>query len=400
MKDVNPKPFHKLYGVKKPRVSYQKKDFLDYTLMTLISAFIIYFVFGPNHLMFKIGIVLCAFMIIAFSMRHGLEFSIPLILKRPQDVLYMFIYKIQNIKSIYIFAVALLLLENYLIFLTPNLPHKVELMREIAIVLFYIHFIAISIYRTVILVAHLRKKELVREVLLQTFWKRAILQQPNITIEILHAYFTGILTHMILLAPWYMVITYFSFSIIFLPVIFLINIIVQLKFLKSFNVWFYRDHWLGHNSELEFLYLHGPHHDAIPSALIAVADNGYLEGFMRQTLGVPTPFCNPIFAFIYYTYEIKNDVDFHQYIPGVFPKALRETQEAHQHSIHHYGRLRPYGFGLNIDQPHISKGFKEGFKMFPDEFINSIRLDEQLTGFKWDNPRFRKYLKLVNRYQK
>ena len=105
MKEIDSKHFHKLFGVKRPRISYQKKDFLDYTLMTLVSAFVIYFSYGPNYLMSAVGIVLCVFMIIVFSIRHGLELRTPLILKRPQDLLYMIVYKIQNMKLMYIFAI-------------------------------------------------------------------------------------------------------------------------------------------------------------------------------------------------------------------------------------------------------------------------------------------------------
>src|SRR5262249_28348925 len=137
------------------------------------------------------------------------------------------------------------------------------------------------VYRTVILIAHLAKRELVREVLMQTPWQRTIKAKTNMTLEILHAYGTGVLTHIVLLAPWYMVIKYSRFSVIFLPVVCLINVIVHLKWMQRYNGWFYRDHWLGHNSELEFVYLHGTHHDAIPSGLIAVSENGFLEGFLR-----------------------------------------------------------------------------------------------------------------------
>lgn len=398
MKEIDSKYFHKLYGIKKPRMVYQKKDFLDYSLMILISAAVIFLSYGQNHMISKFGIALCVLMAVVFPIRHGFEFRMPVILKRPQDVLYMLIYKIQNLKPAYIFAVSLLLLENYLIYLTPHLPHKVELMREIGFYLFYLHFISISLYRTVILIAHLFKKEHVRNVLMETAWRSLISRQPNITLEILHAYFTGLLTHMMLIAPWYIVITYFNFSIIFLPVIFLLNVITQLKFFKTFNEWFYRDHWLGHNSEFEFLYLHGTHHDVIPCSLIGVAGNGHLEGFMRHVLGYITPFLNPVVASVLYTFEIKRDMDFHQYIPGVFPKSTRELNELSQHSMHHFGRLEPYGVGLKFDQPQVPEKYKKS-RIFPDEILNSIKLDEKLTGFEWDTPRYRKYLNLIDKYQ-
>jgi hypothetical protein len=198
----------------------------------------------------------------------------------------------------YFITIGLLLLENVLIAATPNLPHHAELMRTIAFYLFYTHFISITAYRTAILVAHLAKKELVREVLMQTPWKRTINEKTNITLEIAHAYCTGLLTHIILIAPWYLVISYFNFSMVFLPLVCLINVIVHWKWIIVYNAWFYRDHWVGHNSELEFIYIHGPHHDAIPSGMIAVSGNGFLEGITRYTLGVPTAFYNPVISFM------------------------------------------------------------------------------------------------------
>jgi hypothetical protein len=56
---------------------------------------------------------------------------------------------------------------------------------------FYIHLLYITIYRTAILVSHLAKKELIREVLMQTPWKRVITEKTNMTLEITHAYATG-----------------------------------------------------------------------------------------------------------------------------------------------------------------------------------------------------------------
>ncbi len=395
----DPTVFHKLYGEKKPRVNYYGKDLIDYTLMVLLTAVVIAFSYGPVRVMSVIGYVLCAFMIVAFPIRHGLELKVPLILRRPQDVLYMFIYKLQNLTPVYFFALGLLILENVVIARTPNLPHHVELMRKIAYVLFFLHFVLITGYRTVILVAHLRKKELARDVLMETPWKRVINKKTNITLEILHAYATGVLTHIVLIAPWYLVITYLKFSVIFLPVVCAINVYVHIKWVKATNEWFYRDHWLGHNSELEFIFLHGTHHDAIPCGLIGVAGNGFLEGFARGTIGFPIPFYNPVICLLVYTMEIQQDMNLHQYIPGIYPKMPKKALEIGQHSTHHYGRLEPYTIGLKLDQPSVSEEYKHAFRMYPDELMNSIKLDEELTGFVWDNPTQRATLALWDKYQ-
>ena len=399
MKTNDPAFFHKLYGIKTPRVHYYDRDFLDYTVMVALSALVIGVTYGVGHVMSIAGFALCVFMLAMFVKRHGVEFGVPLILRRPQDVLYMFVYKLRNLKAVYFIALGLLLLENVLIAATPNLPHHVELMRKVAFYLFYIHFISLTAYRTAILIAHLAKKCLVREVLMQTPWKRVVNEKTNMTLEILHAYCTGLLTHIILLTPWYLVITHFSFSVVFLPVVCVINVIVEWQWLKAHNAWFYRDHWLGHNSELEFLFLHGTHHDAIPCGLIGVAEHGFLEGFLRGTLAFPDPFYNPVAAFLVYTAEVKQNIDVHQYIPGIFPRSPRRLMKVAQHSTHHYGLLEPYSFGLKLDQPGVSEAFKKSFKL-PEELLNSAKLDEELTGFQWDNPTYQRTLALYDKYQK
>jgi len=392
--------YHKLYGVKKSRVVYYKKDFIDYVLMVLITAVVIVLSYGYRHIMSIIGVPLCIFAILAFGMRHGVEFKVPLILRRPQDLLYMLIYKFRNLRLVYLAAVGLLLLENVLITATPSLPHHVELMRKVALGLFYIHFVSITIFRTAILLDHLAKKELVREVLMQTAWARVIKESTNMTLEVLHAYCTGILTHLVLIAPWYLVITHAFYSVVFLPVTCVVGVLIHLLWLRTTNDWFYRDHWLGHNSELEFIFLHGPHHDAIPSGLIAVAENGYLEGFLRHTIGFPVTFYNPVIACAVYTFEIKGDIELHQYIPGVFPRLSKKVMENNQHSTHHYGPLEPYSLGAKSTQAASTQQRKRAIYQIPEEIRNSVQMDEELTNFVWDNPTYRKTLSLYDKYQK
>jgi hypothetical protein len=400
MNTVDPKYFHRTYGEQTKRISYKTRDFIDYIIMSILCSAVIYFSYGAEHFITIVGLVLSAYMIIVFPIRHGWQIEIPVIIKRPRDILFTIIYKLQNIKAVYLFAISFLLLENHLIYLTPTLPHNTALMHEIALYLFYLHLIGITIYRTYILYVHLCKKELVREVLTQTSWKRVILNQPNITLEILHAYFTGLLTHLILIAPWFIVITYAKYSVIFLPVIVVINIFTEAKFIKVINLWFYRDHWLGHNVEVDFVYLHGTHHDAIPSALIGVAGNGLLEGFMRHSLGSPAPFFNPIVSAIVYSVVVQQDMEGHQFIPGLYPTANIEFQKINQHSMHHFGKLAPYGIASNVDQADVNEKFKARYKIFPDEFKNAIKLDEQLAGYEWYNAKYKKYLDLVAKYEK
>lgn len=392
--------YHKLHGSKRKRAVYRKEDFLDYSLMVIITAFVLVLFYGGHHPLAVIGIALCGLMIVAFTLRHGISIQVPVLIKRPMHVLYMLYEKITNLRAPYFVAVCVLLLENALIMMTPNLAHNAELMRNVGFAVFYLHIIGISIYRTIILIDHLKKQDLVREILLQTSWKKTLSKQPSIVIEIFHAYFTGLLTHIVLVSPWYFIITHFNFSIIFAPIVCTIAAINQFKFLKVINSWFYREHWLSHNSEVQFLYLHGTHHDAIPSGLIGVAGNGFLEGVTRNTVGMPHPFYNPIAAFVFYTLEVKNDIDLHQYIPGVFPKISKEFIRVAQHSTHHYGRVEPYGFGLKSSLLEINKNVKSALMKFPEELHNSIKLDEDLTDFEWHNPTHKQIIELYDKYQK
>jgi hypothetical protein len=399
MESIEATRFHKLYGVRKQRITYQKRDFLDYVLMIALSAALIRLSYGLSNPLAILGLALCAFMVAVFPMRHGIQLRLPLIFSRPQEILYSLIHKIQNLQPPYFLALGALILENGIIFLTPGLPHKVELTHKVALYLFYSHFILISLYRTAILIAHLYKKELVREILMQSIWRAHLQKQPRISLEIVHAYFTGMLTHIVYLVPWYLVITHVNFSLVLLPLTSLAAVLIQRKSVKTLSAWFYRDHWLGHNSEFDFVYLHGTHHDAIPSGLIGVAGNGYFEGFLRGALAFPIPFYNPLVAAVLYTFDVKTDIDFHQYIPGVFPTIARGFYEVTHHSTHHFGRIEPYGFGIKLNQPNVSEETKKLFKPLPDELRYSLELDEQLTGYEWDNPRHRWFLELVDKYQ-
>jgi hypothetical protein len=101
-----------------------------------------------------------------------------------------------------------------------------------------------------------------------------------------------------------------------------------------------------------------------------------------------------------HTVEVQKDIDAHQYIPGVFPKLPRIVLEVSQHSTHHYGPIEPYSFAIKVDQPDSPTNYQKLFRGLPDELRNSARLDEELTGFQWDNPTQRRTLSLYEKYQK
>jgi len=398
VRPATPEKYHKLYGKKVSRLVYRSDDFLDYTIMSLLVVAIAAFVFGLLHPLTCLVAGLCAWMVGAFILRHGLSLRVPTLVRRPQDVLYMFLYKLQNMRLAYFVAAALIAAENVAIWLTPDWPHHTDLMRKIALGLFYGHLALLTLYRTVILIAHLRAGAHVKAFLMETPWKLALRRQPSIAIELVHAYFTGLLTHVMLIAPWYFAITHFQYSVLFVPLTVPLGIYIHSRFLRVVNQWFYRDHWLAHHSEFEFLYLHGPHHDAIPSGVIGVSGNGVLEGVLRHTMGGPGLFYNPLVDFLVHTFDVKIDIDGHQYIPGVYPHVPKSIQLINQHSSHHFGMLEPYGLALKLDQPDVPEELLKRARMFSDEQQNSVRLDEQLNGFEWDNPRYRHYLALYDKY--
>src|SRR5215212_67984 len=161
MAEHNAEVFHRLYGTQKPRTCYYRRDFVDYTVMIVATALVAGLSFGLRHGMAIASYGLCAFLLVTFIVRHGVELRVPLILRRPQDLLYMIVYKLLNLKPQWYLAAGLLLLENILIAATPALPHHVDWMRTAALWLFYAHFAAITLYRTRTLIDHLVKKELV-----------------------------------------------------------------------------------------------------------------------------------------------------------------------------------------------------------------------------------------------
>ncbi|MFT4924756.1 MAG: hypothetical protein ACI8WB_000840 [Phenylobacterium sp.] len=395
----DPKRFHKLYGKKSTLMDYRDKDYADYIIMSIMTAIVAYLSFGASNVITYLAAFLCLAMVVVFPIRHGVKWTIPVLFKKPHALVLKLVYQVQNIMPVYLIAIAVLLAENAFVYYFPDLPHHTELMRDIAFALFYLHFGGITLYRSYILYVHLQRKELVTEVLMQTVWKRHLSKQANITLEIWHAYFTGVLAHIMLITPWFLVISFTNYSLVFMPLALVLNFFIGKEFLRVFNEWVYRDHWLGHHCDVDFLYFHGPHHDAIPSGLIGVSGNGFLEGFMRHSIGVPLTFFNPLMAVIGYSAEVQGDIEGHQFIPGIYPKSNLEFQKMNQHSMHHFGLIFPLSIALKTDQPDFDISFNPQVKYLPDSMQNSVRIDEQLNNFKWDNARYKHYLSLVVKYE-
>ncbi|QYF93463.1 hypothetical protein KY495_22830 [Massilia sp. PAMC28688] len=400
MDDVNDHGLHRLYGAAGRRIAYRKSDYADYLLMLAISALVLGVSYQASPWLMGAGLVLCALMAVSFPLRHGATLAMPELFRQPVAALYSLLYKVQNIKPMFWVAALLLAADQLFIRATPGWPHHSALMGNIALGLFLVHLALLSLYRTVILAAHLQRRALVREILQQTVWKSALERQPNVVLHIVHAYVTGLLTHLILLAPWFLVITHARFSVISVAVTSVVCVLIHAFHLRTYSDWYYRDHWLAHNAPLDFVYLHGTHHDAIPCGLIGVSGNGLLEGFLRSLGGNPTSLYSPPIAFLLHTVEVLQDIRMHQYIPGIYPQLPRQFHDVAQHSTHHFGRLEPYGIGLRMTGAGEGGGRKNWLDFPPESIMNSIAIDERLNGFEWDNPRYKKFLELVDKYQK
>ena len=404
--------FHFLLGKQKARIQYKNRDFLDYLILLAVSFLAFQFIFGSERAIpswvqvasqgiLYLGQGLLVFLAISFIIRHGVRINVPYLLKRPQDLVFSLVHKVMNIRYPWILAVLLLTAENLLILGTPDWPHYTQYMKQGAFALFFTHLGVVTIYRSIIGIHHCIHHKHVRQVLQETNYKRFV-PTPGLTIhEIVHGYVTGLVTHLMTLAPWFLIISLFDFSLVLMPATVILGFIIESRFMMKMNEWFYRDHWLGHHSEFDFLYLHGNHHDALPSGVMAVSGNGMLEGLLRYGVGFPHAYYNPLVAFFFQTFTVMSDINSHQYIPGLFPKLpTSDEMRIHgHHAVHHFGWLEPYGLGAHLpEDPNQEKTAPKQESKYVEILANSIRLDEQLNGYNRDNPVFKKYLKLVDKY--
>jgi hypothetical protein len=398
MTDIDPNRFHRLYGPASRRIAFKPADFADYAIMMTAAAALVWLVYRGQPWLAGLGLGCCLFLLAAFPLRHGVRWRVPVLVRRPQEAAYALVYRLRGVTPVLLAATGLLAADNLFIALTPGLPHHVELMQRLALGLFYAHFGLISLYRTAILVAHLRKRDTVRAFLMETSWKKALIDQPSVTLHLFHAWATGLVTHLVLIAPWYLLITHVRYSALSVLGASVLGLLLHLRHMGGYAQWFYREHWHGHATETDFIYSHGTHHDAIPTSLIGVSGNGILEGFVRHAIGNPTSYYSPLVAAALHSMEIVQDMKMHQYVPGIWPQLPRGFHEVSQHSTHHFGRLEPYGIGLRLRGGRAEvAGRKRNFP--PVEILNSIEIDEALNGFEWDNPRHRRFLDLYDRYQ-
>jgi hypothetical protein len=250
----------------------------------------------------------------------------------------------------------------------------------------WVGFLIVMAFRVVILVAHLLRVSVVREVLESSTQKKAI-AKFSIQQHIFHAFVTGMVAHLSLVAPAVLFYMWTDPSILreglLLAGLFLWKAIARpLKKRKligkpsilHYNM-FYDNHSLAHRSRFFFTVFHGHHHDAIPSALIGSAGGtGFLENVDR-TLSWLDPLNSIVYHQLYTIYDMSIDMVVHQYIPGVFPPAKVTVIGRAHHITHHFGSALPLGM--------IYEGY--------------IEVRDMNNGYKPDNPVTRWFLAEVER---
>jgi hypothetical protein len=231
--------------------------------------------------------------------------------------------------------------------------------------------VIVTAFRVAILIAHLLRASVVREVLESSTQKKAI-AQFSIQQHIFHAFVTGMVAHLSLVAPAVLFYRWTSPSILregLLIAGFLLyraiarplekrNLIEKSGLIHHHL--FYDNHRLAHRSRFFFTVFHGHHHDAIPSALIGSAGGtGFLENVDRTLMWLD-PLNSIVVQQFNWMYSIAFDMVVHQYIPGVFPPAKVTVIGRAHHVTHHFGSALPLGmiYDAYIEANDMNNGYK------------------------------------------
>jgi len=244
-------------------------------------------------------------------------------------------------------------------------------------------FLIVTAFRAAILIAHLLRASVVREVLENSAQRKSIAKIP-IRHHIFQAFVTGMLAHLSLIAPAVLFFTWTSPSI--LREVLLIagymlwaaaaRLLIKHNLIEKTSLihyrLFYNNHRLAHQSRFFFTVFHGHHHDAIPSALVGSAGGtGFLENVDR-TLTWLDPLNSVVVMQLDWMYSMAFDMIVHQYIPGVFPFAKVTVIGRAHHVTHHFGSALPLGmiFDAYIEARDMDNGYK------PDNAVTRWFLSE------------------------
>lgn len=384
----------------KAKMVYNSSDFGDYSVMTCLSWLSCGLCYGFGHLFTQFVGLASLFLCSTFIMRHGAQWKrVPVLLSHPVSTIFnALLHRFQNTRFAYFAQISLCLAEAALFSSGAIQQTQVYAFLKEAIVShlgparlttsfwcvtfggFYLHLALLSFYRLLVFCAHVWNHKHVFDFLSQTGWKKTLSFVPRSStntssilysleeladhlVGLLHAFVTGIYTHVVALIPWFCCLKLvdasarsaldpssldatlcFMLAISWtLRVAFVENKIRMDFFTCDQNSWALREHWLGHHDLFEFNYLHGPHHDALPVGMIAVSDHGPLEGLLRHSFGMFDSFLCPPLAAYTWTISVKWDIDGHQYVPGVFPWSFPIVDIGYHHAEHHFLSMHPLG---------------------------------------------------------
>ncbi len=262
-------------------------------------------------------------------------------------------------------------------------------------------FLIVTLFRVIILIAHLLRARVVHDVLQRSTQKNTI-KVFSIHNHILQAFVTGMVAHLSVIAPC---VLFFMWTD---P-----TNLREALLMTGFVVWtaiarplrkrgilekpgilshrlVYENHKIAHGSRFFFAVFHGHHHDAIPSALIGSAGGtGFFENVDRALTWLE-PMSSIVVKQFGWAYSIAFDMVVHQYIPGVFPFAKITVIGTAHHVTHHFGSALP--LGLIYDGYVEPRDMQNGYN--PDNVVTRWFLGEveRLEGL--DPELGRKFLSL------
>lgn len=255
----------------------------------------------------------------------------------------------------------------------------------------WVPFLAITAIRAAVLFTHLHRAALIQEFLERSPIRKSYAGM-SIYQHIFHAFATGMVSHLTLVAPCVLFYTLTEPS--YLREVLLIGgyglwtaIAAQLRKRDlietesnlTFRL-FYENHVIAHHSRFFFTVFHGHHHDTIPSAMIGSAGGtGFLENLDRALMWLD-PLNSVLVMQWGWAQSIIIDMATHQYIPGVFPYTRTTTEGMAHHVTHHFGSLLPLGmiFRRYIEPKDLIDGYR-GNNNVTRWFLDEV---ERLEGLK------------------
>lgn len=354
---------------------YNAADAVDYSTMLGLTGAVASLCFGATHTLATLAWLSVGWLLIAFPLRHGCTLRWPLLLTDGCVLPRMLAYKLDNARPQLLVSAAVMCMEQAAISATPTWQHRLDEHREFLKTLFFAAFWGVTVIRVGLLGAHVWHRQRVFDFLAGSPWRKVLRKGTGVHWQLLHlshAFVTGVLCHILAVAPLYVLITSMQHSVVLLPLRVAADCAVFAWFhVYDWNDWLYRDHWVSHHDAADFLFLHGPHHDALPVSLMAAHDVGMLEGFLRFSVGHPEGFMSPMVTAPLRGVQVLADMVFHQYVPGVAPYSQVIVYYGHHHAEHHFLRLHPLG---------------SGFDRSPDGVpANTTEIDVRLAGYNPEN---------------